>query len=92
MRIEAYNQISQIYNTEKTSNVKQNNKISKNDKLEISQQGRDYQIAKKAVADSADVREDLVAKYKAQIQSGEYNVSASDFASKVIESYNKHMY
>ncbi|PXV90227.1 FlgM family anti-sigma-28 factor [Lachnotalea glycerini] len=91
MRIEAYNQISQVYNTEKANNIKQNMKASQNDKLEISQQARDYQIAKNAVAQTDDVREDLVAKYKAEIQSGEYEVSADDFANKVIESYNKLM-
>lgn len=91
MRIEAYNQINQIYNTEKTNKLKHSVKTGSNDKVEISQKGRDYQIAKKAVADTADVREDLVEEYKAKIQSGNYNVSAGDFANKVIESYNKLM-
>lgn len=91
MRIEAYNQINQIYNTEKTNKLKQSVKTGSNDKVEISQKGRDYQIAKKAVADTADVREDLVEEYKDKIQSGNYNVSAGDFANKVIESYNKLM-
>ena len=91
MRIDAYTQITQVYSTEKKNNIKQNIKTTKNDEVEISQQGRDYQIAKKAVADTSDVREDLVAKYKSEIQSGKYDVSANDFANKVIESYNKLM-
>lgn len=91
MRIDAYTQITQVYNTEKKNNIKQNIKTNKNDEVEISQQGRDYQIAKKAVADTSDVREDVIAKYKSEIQSGTYDVSASDFANKVIESYNKLM-
>ncbi|WP_099469209.1 flagellar biosynthesis anti-sigma factor FlgM [Konateibacter massiliensis] len=92
MRIEAYNQISQIYNTEKTKNVQQTAPKGKNDQLEISQKGLDYQIAKKAVAEADDVREELVNNIKSQIQSGDYNVSADDFASKVIASYEKLMY
>lgn len=92
MRIEAYNQINQIYNPEKTNKLKQSVKTGSNDKVEISQKGRDYQIAKKAVADTADVREDLVEEYKAKLKSGNYNVSAGDFANKVIESYNKLMF
>lgn len=91
MRIEAYNQITQLYNTDKTSVVKQEAKTSNNDKLEISQFGRDFQIAKEAVAKTSDVREDLVSEYKTKIQSGEYDVSGEDFANKVIESYNKLM-
>lgn len=92
MRIEAYNQINQIYGTEKANSIKQSIPAGKNDKLEISQQGFDYQIAKKAVADIEDVREELVNKVKSQIQSGSYDVSSDDFANKVIESYNKRMY
>lgn len=91
MRIESYNQINQIYCSEKTNGIKQNIATSKNDKLEISQTGLDYQIAKKAVAEVVDVREELVNKVKADIQSGNYDVSADDFANKVIESYNKIM-
>jgi negative regulator of flagellin synthesis FlgM len=92
MRIEAYSQISKLYNTEKKSNVSETSKTSKNDKVEISQQGRDYQIAKKAVTEASDVREDLVAKYKKEIQAGTYNVNDNDFANKVIDSYNKLMF
>ncbi len=92
MRIEAYSQINQLYNTEKKNNVTQTGKTSKNDQLEISQQGRDYQIAKKAVAESSDIREDLVTKYKSEIESGTYDVSESDFANRVIDNYNKMMF
>lgn len=92
MRIESYNQINQIYNSEKTKSINQTAKVSKNDQLVISQSGLDYQIAKKAVAESADVREDLVNKLKTKIQSGDYQVSADDFANKVIESYNKLLF
>jgi negative regulator of flagellin synthesis FlgM len=92
MRIEAFNQINQIYSSEKANNIKQSIPAGKNDKLEISQLGLDYQIAKKAVADSNDVREELVNKVKSQIQSGSYSVNADDFANKVIDSYNKLMF
>jgi negative regulator of flagellin synthesis FlgM len=91
MRIDAYTQVCQIYGTDKKSNVKQDIKTGKNDQLEISQQGRDYQVAKKAVAEASDVREDLIAKYRAEIQSGSYDVSGSEFANKVIDSYNKQL-
>lgn len=88
MRIEAYSQISQLYNKEVTKSVKSTVKQNNNDKLEISQTGRDYQVAKSAVAAGSDVREDLVAEYKRKINSGEYNVTASDFADKLIAKFN----
>ncbi len=92
MRIESYHKINKLYTSEKTSGVKQNIATSKNDKLEISQTALDYQIAKKAVSEIEDVREELVSKVKNKIESGNYNVSADDFANKVIESYNKLMF
>lgn len=92
MRIESYHKINKLYTSEKTSGVKQNIVTSKNDKLEISQTALDYQIAKKAVSETDDVREELVSKVKNKIESESYNVSADDFANKVIESYNKLMF
>lgn len=92
MRIESYHKINKLYTSEKTSKVKQNVVASKNDKLEISQTAIDYQIAKKAVSEIEDVREALVSKVKNKIESENYNVSADDFANKVIESYNKLMF
>lgn len=92
MRIESYHKINKLYTSEKTSGVKQNIATSKNDKLEISQTALEYQIAKKAVSEIEDVREELVSKVKNKIESGNYNVSADDFANKVIESYNKLMF
>lgn len=92
MRIEAYHKLNQIYKSDKTNGMTQATASSKNDKLEISQQGLDYQIAKKAVADTKDTRAELVNRLKSEIKTGSYHVSEEDFASKVIENYNKLMY
>ena len=89
MRIESYQKINKLYTSEKTSGVKQNTVTSKNDKLEISQTALDYQIAKKAVSEVEDVRDELISKVKNKINSDGYSVSADDFANKVIDSYNK---
>ena len=80
MRVEAYNQVAQLYNREKTQKV-QNTK-------QISSMGRDYQIAKQAVADASDIREDRVAQLKERLDSGNYNVDMNDFANKLLEKYN----
>ena len=51
--------------------------------------GKDIQWAKKAVAESSDVREDVVAPIKARIQSGTYEVSADSFADKLIQKFEE---
>lgn len=85
MRIEAYTQVQQIYNAHKTSKAQKASNVSFSDQLELSSMGKDMQVAKQAVQNSPDVREDLVAKYKAQIQDGTYQVSSESFADKLIQ-------
>ena len=58
------------------------------DEEHISSTGRDYQIAKQAVADASDIREDRVAQLKERLDSGNYNVDMNDFANKLLEKYN----
>ena len=89
MRIEAYNQIASIYKTSKTGKVQQPYGVSTGrDEVQISQLGRDYQIAKQAVTEAADIREDKVAELKAKVNSGNYSVDTADFAEKLFEKYN----
>lgn len=58
MRVEAYNQVAQLYNREKTQKVQNTKQMSTGrDEVQISSMGRDYQIAKQAVADASDIRE-----------------------------------
>ena len=93
MRIDAYNQIAQAYGVQKTYNTQKANKTASmgSDQLSISQTGYSYQVAKTAVSEASDVREDKVAKLKAQIQNGTYSVNPDDFASKLLEKYNAIM-
>lgn len=91
MRIEAYNQITQIYNSTKASKIKGAQGVEKRDEVQISQVGRDYQVAKQAVAEASDIREDKVAQLKASINSGSYKVEAEDFAAKLIQKYNEYL-
>jgi negative regulator of flagellin synthesis FlgM len=88
MRIDPYNQISQIYNTQnitKTTRTQSERNVS--DQVSISRTGRDYQIAKAAVSEASDIREDKVAQLKALVDSGEYKVDEGDFASKLLANY-----
>lgn len=85
MRIDAYSAVTSIYSNKgklRTSTVSQ---ASSSDKVEISQFGKDYQIAKQAVQSASDVREDKIADIKAMMSAGTYNISAQAFADKLVE-------
>ena len=89
MRIEAYNQVAQLYQTSNTKNTSQTAKSNGmgRDEVQISSTGRDFNVAKTAVSEAADIREDLVADIKAKIKSGTYEVSTDDFADKLLSQY-----
>ena len=87
MRIEAYTQVQQVYNTTTTPKSFKINAASVRDAVQISQMGKDIQNAKQAVASTPDVREEIVAPLKASIQEGTYSVSNESFANKLLEKY-----
>ena len=65
MRIESISQVASLYKTTKTSAKYNVNAASYGrDYLSISQTGQDYQIAKQAVAETSDIREDKVSRLK----------------------------
>ena len=88
MRIEAYNQVQQIYSNSKVNKAQQTKKTSDvRDTVSFSSIGKDIQVAKQAVKATPDVREDLVASLKAAVKNGTYDVSTDDFASKLMAAY-----
>lgn len=87
MRIDAYNQVTQIYNTSNKLKAQKTAKDSKLDKVEISEFGKVYQTAKNAVNEASDIREDKIADIKNRIQSGTYDVSPEAFADKMLANY-----
>lgn len=89
MRIEAYNQINQIYNSNKTTKTQKTEKRSSMDQVQISSLGKDFQILKQAVAESKDVREELTAPLKAKVNAGTYQVSNESFADKLLQKFNE---
>ena len=99
MRIDAYNQVNQVYQTSKLAKSQKAYGASQTsfgyDQLQISKTGQDYQIAKQAVAGTSDIREDNIppggesgAQMKERVANGSYNVDTEDFASKLLEKYN----
>jgi len=89
MRIEPYIQVQQAYQTKRSDKSQSASKTSFADQFQISSLGKDIQTAKQAVANSSDIREDMVALLRAKVQNGTYNVSSEDFASKLIEKYDQ---
>lgn len=91
MRIETLQSVAQLYSSKPVAKTNKTAAVDSSDQIEISQAGRDYQIAKNAVKETPDVREDLVNEIKSRIKDGFYEVSADDFAAKVIERYNQFL-
>ncbi len=87
MRIDAFNKISQLYQTNSVKNTSKTKSGSFSDKLEISQMGKDYQVAKQIVAQTPDVREDKVNEIRQRMEAGTYDVSSGELAQKLVEAY-----
>ena len=85
MRIDAFQKVSNLYQSNSISKVKTVEKKATYDQVEISQFGKDYQIAKQAIANAPDIREDKVNQIKASMASGTYNVKAEELADKLME-------
>ena len=90
MRIDAYNQIQQIYGAKKPTKVegKKTTAASFKDQLLLSSTAQDAATVKKALSNVPDVREDLVSSLKEQIDNGTYEVDVEDFAGKILEKYS----
>lgn len=89
MRIEAYSQVMQAYQTKKATPTKPATGSSFRDQLNISSTGKDIQTAKTAVTNSSDIRTELVDSIKSQIADGTYEVSTEAFADKLMQRYEE---
>ena len=87
MRIEAYTQVQQLYNSAKVQKEANVQKKGQTDQVQISSMGLNIQAAKAAVKAADDIRFDKVNPIKEAIANGTYNVSAESFADKLMEKY-----
>lgn len=88
MRIDAYLQVNQMYQSTKTKKTDSAQKSSStSDKFEISSFGKVLQVAKQAVNEAPDVRMDKVNELKAAIDSGSYDLSMDRLAEKLTNKY-----
>ena len=88
MRIGSISQVSQIYQTTAKPKNSKSSFESQMDVYSVSSNGKDYQIAKKAVSETPDIRQDKVDSLKQKISGGSYDVSAEDFAAHLLAAYN----
>ena len=89
MRIEAYTQVQQLYNSAKVQKEQNVAKKGPTDKVQISSMGLDIQTAKAAVKGAADIRLDVVAPLKQAVTNGTYSVDAESFADKLLKKYEE---
>ncbi|MCR4617449.1 MAG: flagellar biosynthesis anti-sigma factor FlgM [Lachnospiraceae bacterium] len=90
MRIEAYNQVANVYQAQKVQKTQKTNAVAHaSDQISISSFGKDMQVAKAALANTPDIREDLTADIKKQVQNGTYNVSTESFADKLMAKFQQ---
>ncbi|MBR6307087.1 MAG: flagellar biosynthesis anti-sigma factor FlgM [Lachnospiraceae bacterium] len=87
MRIEAYTQVQQLYNSAKVQKDANIAKKGQTDQVQISSMGLNIQAAKAAVKSAEDIRFDKVNPIKEAIANGTYSVSAESFADKLLEKY-----
>lgn len=93
MRVDAYARVQQLYNSSKPAKVKKSDsKVSFSDQLQISNMGKDFQVAKNAVKNSPDIREDVVADIKNRMDAGTYQVDSDSFAEKLFERYSSAIF
>ncbi len=92
MRIGAYNQVAQVYGNQsvkKGHNANGVNTATTMDRVSFSSVGKDMQVAKSALDAVPDVREDKVSALRESIANGTYQVSAEDFASKLLVAFGE---
>ena len=87
MRIDAMSEISQLYQVSGTRKKADATAVYKSDSVEISDFGKDLQIAKQAVAQAEDVRTEKVQELKTSMENGTYNVPMSALADKLLNGF-----
>lgn len=87
MRIDAYNQISQVYGASGKMKTQATAKTGSTDKVEISNFGKELQVAKQAVASAPDIRTDKAEQLKEQMVNGSYNVSIEELTEKFLAGF-----
>lgn len=88
MRIDAMIEVSQIYQANgKVKKTGSTQSVATRDSVEISSFGRELQVAKQAVAQAPDIREEKVEELKNSIANGTYSVPMGALADKLLNGF-----
>lgn len=86
MRIDGVNHLHGVYKSKKANKAYGDLPVSSSkDEVSFSTLAKDLAVAKKEVDKTADVRMDKANAVKAQIEAGQYNISASQIADKLLK-------
>lgn len=86
MRINGVNNIGNVYKTKKASKAYGTSApTGGKDQVQFSSFAKELSVAKQAVNNTPEVRMEKVNDIKAQIQAGQYNISASQVADKLLK-------
>ncbi len=89
MRIEAYTQVQQLYNSSKVQKDMNVQKKAATDKVSISTMGMSIQAATQAVKSASDIRYDVCDPLKKAVANGTYDVDSETFAEKLLKKYQE---
>lgn len=86
MKINGVSNIQKVMNAYKTNKAQNTNKVSlKEDKIEISQKGKNYQLAMDSLKNVEDIRQDKVNDIKIRIENGTYTIDKHKLAKSMIQ-------
>ncbi|MCL2564835.1 MAG: flagellar biosynthesis anti-sigma factor FlgM [Defluviitaleaceae bacterium] len=88
-RIDGVRPTFEVHKTDKTGAVSRLSRTSgKKDNVALSSQGRDYQMALRALKEVPDIRENRVNEVLDKIESGSFDLSSKDIASKMLSLFD----
>lgn len=79
------NQVLKTYQSQVNRTEKVGPAAMARDKIEISDEARDFQTAMKAFKELPEVRQDKIDELKSQVESGQYKPSAEAVVDKILE-------
>lgn len=87
MRVDAIGKVSQLYQNSSVKKTSNSDKTNQSDLFEMSRTAKDYKVARQAVSETPDIREDKLNDIKSRMAAGTYNINSEEVANKMVESY-----
>lgn len=88
MRIDGINNVGSVYKNNQAKKAYSNSSVSTSkDTLALSDFAKELNVAKQAISNVPEVRQSKVDEIKKQMEAGNYNVTASQLADKLLNKY-----